>query len=70
MKVFKLRILLTLILLMAVTLLVNGADKNIPGFVVKSNSTQLLVDNQPFLILGGETGNSAASDISEMNTWW
>ena len=55
---------------MAVTLLVNGADKNIPGFVVKSNSTQLLVDNQPFLILGGETGNSAASDISEMNTWW
>ena len=70
MKVFKLRILLTLIFLAAVTLLVNGADKNIPGFVVKSNSTQLLVDNQPFLILGGETGNSAASDINEMNIWW
>ena len=70
MKVFKLRILFTLILLVAVTLLVNGADKNIPGFVVKNNFTQLLVDNQPFLILGGETGNSAASDISEMNTWW
>jgi hypothetical protein len=30
----------------------------------------LTFDNQPFLILGGETGNSAASDISEMNTWW
>jgi beta-galactosidase GanA len=38
-------------------------DKPIPALRKVGNVTQLHVDGQPFLILGGELGNSTASDL-------
>jgi hypothetical protein len=40
-----------------------------PHLVKNGNFTQLLVDNKPFLILGGELGNSSASSQEYMNPY-
>jgi hypothetical protein len=37
------------------------SSAQIPRLVKNGNHVQLLVDNKPFLILGGELGNSSAS---------
>ena len=42
----------------------------IPKLVKKGNVTQLLVDNKPFLIFGGELGNSSASSNEYMRPIW
>ena len=42
----------------------------IPHLVKKGNYTQLIVDNKPFLILGGELGNSSASSNDYMRPIW
>jgi beta-galactosidase GanA len=42
----------------------------IPRLVRNGNITQLLVDNKPFLILGGELGNSSASSNEYMRPIW
>lgn len=41
-----------------------------PRLVKNGNSFQLLVDNKPFLILGGELGNSSASSNEYMRPIW
>jgi len=41
-----------------------------PHLVKTGPSTQLLVDGKPFLILGGELGNSAASSTAYMQPMW
>ncbi|HEY4108890.1 DUF5597 domain-containing protein [Puia sp.] len=41
-----------------------------PRLVKAGNSTQLLVDNTPYLILGGELGNSSASSNEYMRPVW
>jgi GH35 family endo-1,4-beta-xylanase len=41
-----------------------------PRLVKKGNYTQLIVDNKPFLILGGELGNSTASSNQYMRPIW
>jgi len=41
-----------------------------PHLVKNGNFTQLLVDNKPFLILGGELGNSSASSHEYMRPIW
>ena len=43
---------------------------HIPHLVKKGNYTQLIVDNKPFLILGGELGNSSASSNDYMRPIW
>jgi len=43
---------------------------HIPKLVRKENHVQLLVDNKPFLILGGELGNSSASSNVYMRSIW
>ena len=35
-------------------------------YLKKNTATQLFVDNQPFLILGGELGNSSASSVEDI----
>jgi beta-galactosidase GanA len=46
------------------------AQSTIPRLVKNGNTTQLLVDNKPFLILGGELGNSSASSNEYMRPIW
>jgi beta-galactosidase GanA len=43
---------------------------HIPHLAKNGNYTQLIVDNKPFLILGGELGNSSASSNEYMRPIW
>src|SRR5262245_18233353 len=45
-------------------------DAGIPQLRRQGNATQLVVDGKPFLIFGGELGNSTASDIAHMRPMW
>lgn len=51
-------------------LLTTVAQNPIPHLEKKGSATQLIVNNQPFLILGGELGNSSASSTEYMNSIW
>src|SRR5215467_11882173 len=42
----------------------------VPRLVKNRDYTQLIVDNKPFLILGGELGNSSASSNEYMRPIW
>lgn len=42
----------------------------IPRLAQKGNTTQLLVEGKPFLILGGELGNSSATTMQYMEPVW
>jgi beta-galactosidase GanA len=41
-----------------------------PHLVKKANTAQLVVQNKPFLILGGELGNSSASSLEYIRPAW
>jgi len=41
-----------------------------PALVKKNGTVQLYADGKPFLILGGETGNSSASGLQYMDAYW
>ncbi|MGA9658879.1 MAG: DUF5597 domain-containing protein [Asticcacaulis sp.] len=43
---------------------------DIPHLQIKGTTRQLVVDDQPFLILGGELANSSASDPDHLKTTW
>jgi hypothetical protein len=43
---------------------------HVPHLKKNGNYTQLIVDNKPFLILGGELGNSSASSNDYMQPIW
>jgi beta-galactosidase GanA len=45
-------------------------DAGIPQLRKQGTATQLIVDGKPFLILGGELGNSTASDMERMRPMW
>jgi len=45
----------------------NGA---LPHLEKRGAATQLIVDGQPFLVLGGETANTASSSLDYMATVW
>lgn len=45
-------------------------DKNIPRLETRNYSTQLIVDNKPFIILGGEVGNSTFTSTEYMAPLW
>jgi beta-galactosidase GanA len=42
----------------------------LPQLRDKGETRQLLVEGKPFLILGGELGNSTASDLARMEQYW
>ena len=46
------------------------AQSNLPRLVKNGNTTQLLVNEKPFLVLGGELGNSSASSNDYMRPIW
>src|SRR4051812_21298657 len=41
-----------------------------PHLAAKGTTRQLIVDGRPFLILGGELGNSTASDLDALRPHW
>src|SRR6476620_8457625 len=45
-------------------------SSHMPRLLKKGDYTQLIVDNKPFLILGGELGNSSASSNEYMRAIW
>jgi len=49
---------------------VNAQPSRIPRLVKNRNYTQLIVDGKPFLIFGGELGNSSASSNEYMRPIW
>ena len=65
------------LLLSAALLVANGALANaqatpleIPTLRRHGSATQLIVDGKPFLVLGGELGNSSASNMEYMRDKW
>ena len=42
----------------------------IPHLTKKGNTQQLIVDGNPYLVLGGELGNSTASSLDYMRPFW
>jgi beta-galactosidase GanA len=46
------------------------AQQSLPKLVKKGTTTQLIVDDKPFIILGGELGNSTATTIENMKSVW
>lgn len=48
----------------------NAQGSSIPKLVKNGNYTQLLVDDKPYLIFGGELGNSSASSSDYMRPIW
>lgn len=46
------------------------AQDKIPNLQKKGNKTQLIVNGKPFIILGGELGNSSATSMESMETIW
>ena len=51
-------------------LFVFSQSPTIPHLTQKGTATQLIVDNKPFIILGGELGNSTATTVQNMLTVW
>jgi Domain of unknown function (DUF5597)/Beta-galactosidase len=41
-----------------------------PGLEKRGAATQLIVDGKPYLVLAGETDNTASSDLAYMDTVW
>jgi beta-galactosidase GanA len=48
----------------------NKADIQIPYLRKQGTTTQLIVNNKPFIILGGELGNSTFTSIKSMKPVW
>ncbi|MCB9208677.1 MAG: DUF5597 domain-containing protein [Ignavibacteriales bacterium] len=67
MKKFSLPIILILI---SKLLFAQNQQIPIPNLIQKGNSTQLIVNGQPFLILGGELGNSTFTSLENMESVW
>jgi beta-galactosidase GanA len=44
------------------------AEGSLPHLAVQGTATQLIVDGKPFLMLGGELGNSTAADVQGLDT--
>ncbi|WP_241775582.1 DUF5597 domain-containing protein [Flavobacterium sp. Root420] len=57
-----------LLLIMAMQL--GFSQKKIPHLQKKGDKTQLMVSEKPFLVLGGELGNSSATTIESMEPIW
>ncbi len=44
--------------------------KEIPHLITKGTTTQLIVDGKPFIMLGGELGNSTFTSLENMESVW
>lgn len=58
----------TLLLALLLTLnALHAQQRTVPRLAKQGTATQLLVDEKPFLMLGGELGNSTASSLQELD---
>ena len=64
------KIFLTFCCLYAVFCFAQNSGNHLPSLVTKNNYVQLLVNNKPYLIFGGELGNSSASSNEYMKPIW
>jgi beta-galactosidase GanA len=64
------RSLAAALLLAAQAAAAQAADARLPHLRKQGTATQLVVDGEPFLIRGGELGNSTASDLERMRPTW
>jgi hypothetical protein len=51
-------------------ILVAQSEMNLPSLRKHGEATQLIVSGKPFLVLGGELGNSSASDMAYLSPAW
>lgn len=61
------------ILFLFVFISINAQDKiskDIPHLIKKGFTTQLIVDGKPFIVLGGELGNSSFTSLEYMKPIW
>ncbi|WP_031552433.1 DUF5597 domain-containing protein [Parvularcula oceani] len=61
---------LSVAILLASLLPLSSALAQAPSLVAKGEAVQLHVDGKPFLIRGGELGNSTASDLDALAAHW
>src|SRR5450432_1134274 len=66
----KSRLLIIGIILFCILKVYAQISSHMPRLVKNENYVQLLVDNKPYLILGGELGNSSASGNDYMRPIW
>jgi beta-galactosidase GanA len=59
-----------MIVFMTAGFVVASEDTNIPHLRKQGTATQLIVNGKPFLVLGGELGNSSASSLEYMEPIW
>ncbi len=70
-KHFKTYILAIFIVLISMIAHINpAAGAEIPYLRKQGSAKQLIVDGRPFLMLGGELGNSSASSLEYMKPYW
>ncbi|CAC9975587.1 GH35 family beta-galactosidase [Flavobacterium panici] len=60
----------TIVILFFAFLQFGYSQENIPHLQKKGNKTQLIVNNKPFIIRGGELGNSSATTMESMEPIW
>ena len=62
---------ISLLFFLSLTLFTGGYGQDeVPFLRKKGNATQLVVDGKPFIMLGGELGNSTASTMEYMQPVW
>jgi hypothetical protein len=61
---------IVLLLIVLFTMQLGFSQNQIPSLQKKGNKTQLIVNGQPFIILGGELGNSSATSMENMQPFW
>jgi hypothetical protein len=69
-RYLKMKILVILICTILCGGLLYAQSSNIPHLQKKGTTTQLVVDNKPFLMLAGELHNSSTSSAQYMNPIW
>lgn len=62
--------LILILIVLTATLIAQTNKGNIPHLKKQGNSTQLIVNSKPFLVLGGELGNSSFTSLEYMEPAW
>jgi beta-galactosidase GanA len=69
-RAFRISVLSVWISVFCITSVYPQSISAIPHLRKQGTATQLIVHNKPFLMLGGELGNSSASDLKYMAPLW
>jgi beta-galactosidase GanA len=67
---FKKSLLLIFFIIISQVINAQIQNKSLPHLSKQGTATQLIVAGKPFLILGGELGNSTASDLEYLRPYW